>query len=71
MNEKKPLTYDDVHNAFFAGMNRGCYVASLILMADHPIDSYPTWEEYCKIIKLEKTDNGVEINNTANPQSGN
>ena len=42
----------DMKDCFFAGLNRGCYVASLI--AGRPIESFPSFDEYMK--KYEEKD---------------
>jgi hypothetical protein len=40
------ITFDkaEMKDCFFAGMNRGCYAASLI--AGRPIESFPSFDEY-------------------------
>ena len=46
----KGYTEEDIHNTFFAGLNRGIYVASVI--KGKPIEGdYPTYEEYFKKFK--------------------
>lgn len=44
-NIKKIYTEEDIHLAFVAGLNRGIYVASIIMRT--PIEGdYPSYEEY-------------------------
>ena len=49
----KAFTEKDIYKAFYAGLNRGIYVASVI--KGEPIEGdYPTYEEYIANLKNNK-----------------
>ena len=43
------FTRKEMKDCFFAGLNRGCFAASLI--AGRPIESFPTFDEYMEKYK--------------------
>jgi len=64
MNEdvdKEPeFTLSDLENTFMAGVNRGCYISSVIIPDINAIDVYPTFEEYIEKeygVKITKKEN--------------
>lgn len=40
------FTYTDMKDCFNAGINRGCYIASVL--QGRPIDAFPVWKEFIK-----------------------
>ncbi len=55
------FTLKDLQKTFIAGINRGCYITSVIL--SRPISEYPTFKNYIKaeynITILEKSSKKV------------